>query len=357
MNNRFLGVKTLGDLYMVFSNEDIEYNHLSAVELDRLADVFEANIPAKVDMPDRPLTEAGYTLIWNVTVDTVEAFINNNNINTGKEAPEKEQEVIIMNNNATNDYITKEDLLSNMNAGLNSANETIDNATTPEEVETAAGKVDDTVDFIKGNFGKFLNILDVQFGCSALKDIILTVIRDSRVELEDSDDGEKGRIAFFTMAENCRKAVDNYINDVLLPLGKRQKAMQLKAMFQDNNGHCLFTKVFETLWWVGNKIAEKIQKHFPKVKEGGILSNILKGVKTLAKVLLKGVKIVLNVAKYTASFIVSGLSVAIDLLVSGIKTIVTKAKAWHEAKNAEKETAATTATDDSDDEALNTVIE
>lgn len=75
--NRFVGVKTLGQLYNVFDAEDVvDYSNLTADELETVANVFEANIPDKVSMPDRPLTEAGYTLIWNVTVETVEAFIN-----------------------------------------------------------------------------------------------------------------------------------------------------------------------------------------------------------------------------------------------------------------------------------------
>lgn len=71
--NRFASCKNLKDLYVAFEEGVLEYNVLTDEELDRLASVFEANLPEKVDMPDRPLTEAGYTLIWNVTVDIVES--------------------------------------------------------------------------------------------------------------------------------------------------------------------------------------------------------------------------------------------------------------------------------------------
>jgi hypothetical protein len=340
MNNRFTGVKTLGDLYLVFSNEDVsDYDNLTEAELERVADVFEANLPNKVDMPDRPLTEAGYTLIWNVTVDTIEEFINNNII-TGDEAPEKEKEVKDMSSSNFNNEFSKDDLLNNMDAAKNNAANGIDNAATPE---SAAGKADDSVDFVKGAFGKFLGVLDVQFGCTALKNTILSIIRDSRVELEG---GEKGRLAFFAVAKNCRKAVDDYCNNVLIPLGKEQKAMNLKDMFNDNDGHCLFTRVFDTLWWIGNKTYEKLRKFKLKVKEGGILAHILKGVKVLAKALMKGVKIILNVVKYTASFVAASAAVIIDLIVSSIKAIVAKVKAWQEAKNAGDETAAANVAED-----------
>ena len=336
MNNRFLGVKTLSDLYLVFSNEDVsDYDNLTETELERVADVFEANLPNKVDMPDRPLTEAGYTLIWNVTVDTVEEFINNI---TGEEAPEKDKEVTVMEN--LNNGFSKDDLINNVNAAKNNAGDGIDNAATPE---TAASKADDSVDFIKGSLGKFLGMLDTQFGCSALKNTILGIIRDSRVELEG---GEKGRLAFFAVAKNCRKAVDDYCNNVLIPLGKKQKAMSLKEMFKDNDGHCLFTRVFNTLWWIGNKIYTKLLSFKLKVKEGGILAHIMKGVKVLAKALLKGLKIVLNVVKYTASFVAASAAVVIDLIVSGIKAIITKVKAWDEAKKAGDETAAASVAED-----------
>lgn len=78
LGNRFENCKTLGDLYNIFATEDVfEYNKLTDEELDRVALVFEANKPDKVDMPDTPLTVAGYTFVWNVTVDTVDSSIDN----------------------------------------------------------------------------------------------------------------------------------------------------------------------------------------------------------------------------------------------------------------------------------------
>lgn len=90
--NRFSGCKTLGDLYTVFNNADVfDYNSLTQEELDRVATVFEANIPDKANMPDRPLTKAGYELIWNVTIETVEAFINRETV-TVEEVENMEEE-------------------------------------------------------------------------------------------------------------------------------------------------------------------------------------------------------------------------------------------------------------------------
>ena len=81
MLNRFEKVKTLSDLYNVFATEEgvQEYVNLSDEELERIAIVFEANIPEKVDMPDVPLTKAGYNYIWNVVVEEVETNDNEDN--------------------------------------------------------------------------------------------------------------------------------------------------------------------------------------------------------------------------------------------------------------------------------------
>lgn len=81
--NRFAGIKTLGELYNVFvgTEEILDYNNLTADELETVASIFEANIPDKVGMPDRPLTKAGYELIWNVTVETIEINMEDNNMN------------------------------------------------------------------------------------------------------------------------------------------------------------------------------------------------------------------------------------------------------------------------------------
>ena len=92
--NRFASCKNLKDLYVAFEEGVLEYNVLTNEELDRLASVFEANLPEKVDMPDRPLTEAGYTLIWNVTVDIVENEYKKEEKEMKKEiATTKEEEV------------------------------------------------------------------------------------------------------------------------------------------------------------------------------------------------------------------------------------------------------------------------
>ena len=106
--NRFTGIKTLGELYNVFTNEEVlDYKNLTVEELERVADVFEANIPDKISMPDRPLTEAGYELIWNVTIDTVEAFIDKatDSINNSN----KEEITMNNNNNVNNEVAATEE--------------------------------------------------------------------------------------------------------------------------------------------------------------------------------------------------------------------------------------------------------
>ena len=104
MLNRFEKTKTLSDLYNVFATEEgvQEYINLSDEELERVAIVFEANLPERVDMPDVPLSKAGYNYIWNVVVEEVET-INNDN----EEKNSEENEMGNTNNNAT----TAQDIL------------------------------------------------------------------------------------------------------------------------------------------------------------------------------------------------------------------------------------------------------
>ena len=342
--NRFKECKNLMDLYMTFASEDVvDFNKVSLEELQTVASIFKANKPEKADMPDTPLSPAGYMLVWEATIDAVESaeIVETNKINLTTKEVEKD-EVITMNSNLNNENKTLINQLDEVkNAALNALNNIPDED--PEMPELAAGKGDDSVDFVKGAFGKFLDTLDTQLGCSALKKIILSTVENSRIVLED---GTVTKISFSALAKNCRNAVNDYINKVLIPLGKRQKAMQLTEMFKDNDGHCLFTRVFETLWWIGSKVVDKIKKQLPEVKEGTILDHIIKGVKLLAKALLKGAKIVLNTTKYVASFIAASAIVLVDQLVSGIKAIVTKIKAWHEAKKIAKANAEVAATEE-----------
>lgn len=76
MSNRFNNVKTLEALYNVFATEEgvQDYNNLSEEELERVAIVFEAKLPKGADMPDTPLTSAGYTYIWNVVIEEIETM-------------------------------------------------------------------------------------------------------------------------------------------------------------------------------------------------------------------------------------------------------------------------------------------
>lgn len=102
MLNRFEKAKTLSDLYNVFATEDgvQEYANLSNEELERVAIVFEANIPERTDMPDVPLTKAGYTYIWNVVVEEVETATIDNEEENMEEKEMKNREAGKAINNA-----------------------------------------------------------------------------------------------------------------------------------------------------------------------------------------------------------------------------------------------------------------
>lgn len=76
MDNRFNKCKSLEDLYAVFASEEgvQDFENLSVEELDRIALVFEANLPKGVVLPTIPLNKAGYTYIWNVVIEEIETM-------------------------------------------------------------------------------------------------------------------------------------------------------------------------------------------------------------------------------------------------------------------------------------------
>ena len=74
MLNRFEKCKNLKELYNVFVNVEgvDDFNNLTEAELERVAVVFEANLPVNAVLPVVPLNDKGYMYIWNVVVEEVE---------------------------------------------------------------------------------------------------------------------------------------------------------------------------------------------------------------------------------------------------------------------------------------------
>lgn len=107
MNNRFKNAKSLRDLYNVFASEEgmDDFYNLTNEELERVAVVFEANLPFNTVLPVIPLNEKGYVYIWNVVIEEVETeptYIADEEV-LEEVAVEENEEDDIMENIAVNE--------------------------------------------------------------------------------------------------------------------------------------------------------------------------------------------------------------------------------------------------------------
>lgn len=306
MLNRFEHCKTLVDLYNVFATEENiqDYSTLSEGELDRVAVVFEANITNRTEMPDVPLTEAGYEYIWNVVVETVETMVNEN----------MEEETM---NNTT--------VKGNVEAAVEELVNKFDEAKAYTKVNIGETKDEyinrneDALNIMKGALGTTLDTIDSILGYSLMKNRVLAII-------EAGTDGKTSKKDLFKMAKKCRDFIDAEIED-LMEFGDEEdfkKAVQLKALTEGVRGKSIFEAFASGVIWIGKKVARKLRQWFQVDEEKSIIGAICRSVADFANVLRAGLKIVWNTAKFAVSFIIAG---AIKLFIT-IKSVVLKIKNW-----------------------------
>lgn len=150
LGNRFNNVKTLEALYNVFATEEgvQDYNNLSEEELERVAIVFEAKLPKGADMPDTPLTSAGYTYIWNVVIEEIET--------APVETEEDEEEDTMLGNNVnTNETINntnmEDEIMRSINDEVAATEEVTMGEKAKEFAENAKEKLADGFKFVTEN--------------------------------------------------------------------------------------------------------------------------------------------------------------------------------------------------------------
>lgn len=327
--NRFKDCKTLKHLYEVFATEEgiQDFENLSVEELDRVAMVFEANKPENIDMPDTPLTEAGYTFIWNVTVDTVEAnkedetMMNNAN-ETINNATIKEEKVMTGTVRGNVEAAVEEMMGKFTEAKknvLHQAGETKD-----EYIE----KVDDSLNVMKGALGTVLGTLDGVLGYSVLKDAVLDM-------MEAGSDGKTSKKDLFKMARKCRELIEEEIEN-LEAWGDEEsfkKAVQLKALTEGARGKSVFEAFVSGVIWVARTTTKKVKGWVDNLDEKSIIGAICRSIAGFVNVLRAGVKIVWNAVKFAASFVVAGVVKIADFIVRAVKSVVTKIKNWTQVKD------------------------
>ena len=348
MNNRFTGCKTLGDLYKVFvTAEGQDYSDLSNEELERVAVVFEANKPETVLMPDVPLTEAGYTLVWEVTIETVENFI---------------MEEDVMNNTVNNGTINNETVQEETKMGVK---ESVDAAVAEmmdkfkgakENILHEAGKTkeeyiqqtDDSLNTMKAALGSVVNVLDTVLGYSVLKDSVIDM-------MEAGCDGKTSKKDLFAMAKRCRELIDAEIENLEFWGDEEsfKKAVQLKALTEGARGKSVFEAFVVGVIWVVKTVYKKIKAWVAGLDENSILGAVCRSIAGFAGVLRAGVKIVWNAAKFAVSFIVAGAVKLIDWVVRAVQSLIEKVKNWKDTKDEVIEEEVVVDTEDFEDDVEN----
>lgn len=348
MNNRFEKCKSLVDLYSVFATADgiQEYSNLSAEELERVAIVFEANIPDKVAMPDVPLTSAGYNYIWNVVVEEVEtettedemeeSIMMNTNDVTVNEFKEMMEESV-MGKGKKVSKVTKVKMA--VNNAVYSMKNTMSSVKTNigNDRESLTSSCDGALNEIKNTMGPVLEILDDALGCTALKEEICSIMYDTL-------NGVTSKSGFFKMASKCREAIDRKIKLLSLvdPDDKLGKVAALRALAgEDEDG----TKIIEvqSIWsafassvvWICKKVTRKLRSWFGVEAESNIFgatgAAIAQVFAKVGNVIKNAAKIAGTVLSYAVSYAVAGVIKITSLVITAIKFVVSKIKGWYEA--------------------------
>lgn len=318
LKNRFENCRTLKDLYNVFGEAMLDFNSLTVEELDSVAKVFEAHVEAR-DMPDVPLNDKGYTYIWNYVVDAVETeekIMNaqNNTATVNNATPIKEEKVMDNKVNAAVDDLMDKFAHAASNIKVKAG----------ETYEELVDKTDESLNTMKEAFGNTLGTLDLVLG--------YTILKNSILEMMDASLTNGGKKDLFRMARKCRELIEDEIEELEFwgDQESLKKAVQLKALTEGVRGKSIFEAFVSGIIWIVKKVTRKLSKVFPNVDEmkDGLFKSICTGLRSFANVLKAGVKIVWNVTKFAASFVVSGVVMVVDFLFRAIKTFVSKIKGW-----------------------------
>jgi hypothetical protein len=349
--NRFEHCKSLKDLYDVFATEEgiQDFENLLDNELERIAIVFEANIPTNMDMPDVPLTKAGYNYIWDVVVDFVEMEDDSMNKETMNNATVNNdaltQATINMFKKMEDDLMNKD---INVKVTVDNAINNIKNAASSAKVhlgdnkEDFVNRCDNAINDIKNNISPILTVIDDALGLTSLKDEICSIMYETL-------DGTKSKNSFFKMAEECRKAINRKIAVISIvdPDDKLGKIAALRYLIaEDAEGNkiigtqTIWMAFAKTIVWICKKVHRKLTKWFKQWTNGlnleenifgAICSSIAKVFATISNVVKNIGKVAGTLVTFVGSYAVAGVIKIAQIVVTAFKWVASKFKGWYEA--------------------------
>lgn len=306
MMNRFSSCKNLRDLCNVFMTGEVtDFVSLTEEEAERVVSVFEANKPENIEMPELPLTEAGYNLIWNVSVDIIN----------------KEDEAMKANTTTTNraqETTGFEDIRKIFNETKQSF---VKNVTTTANrtKEQYVQQVDESFNTVKGAVVGIAGKLSDIIGYKALEQDILGIIEAG---------GEHRDLGL--MAEDIVKRIDNEVK-LLMAWGDEEslkKAMELKAATETERGKNIFESLISGLIWGVKWVAKKLRHLFQVDNEKSLIGAVCRSLAGIVAVLREGVKLVWHTGKFLASFVIAGAIKLGAWVFNTVKSVVEKAKNW-----------------------------
>lgn len=380
LDNRFEKCKFLEDLYNVFSSEEgvDNFNNLSDEELERVAVVFEANLPKAAVLPVIPLNEAGYVYIWNVVIEEVETAPIPDEEDEANDNDMASEETIKNNMEDEEMYNrqreAEEDLFSKfMNEEENKSSKERAKSTkwnftttfkefadkvksiidslkfTGKNGEQSVDDCDKAVNKLKDLFMSALTSLDEILGCTALKNEICKI-------MYDTVGNTRSRNGFMKMAVRCEEAVLRHIAvlKIVDPDDKLGTIIKLKTLvgytdedgkfinYTNEDGSNMYTT--QTIWMAFAKgitwICKKGAKLLKKLGDANAEKNVFGAVgASIAEIFGKVGNVVKNTAKlvgkaslFILTYAVAGVLTVAHLVIAVFQYFAKKLKNWNTKK-------------------------
>lgn len=185
---------------------------------------------------------------------------------------------------------------------------------------------DKDVDVLKAAFFETVGTV------SRLSGVHTLVVNIARV-FERGCNENTGKKELYRMGKEIRAIVDEEIQELEECWLSDEADILRKAFHEDS----LVETFIKSVTWLVGKLWKKLRKIAAyvglRIDENSILGTVCKGIGALAHLVNAGVKVVVNIAKYTVSIIGAGALLIADYLWMGICWLFSQAKAlWNKAK-------------------------
>ena len=218
--------------------------------------------------------------------------------------------------------------LENMNDAVNKVMESFEEAKDSikindgETVEESINKTDDALNKLKGGLSDIIEGIDQALGLSLLKNGLLAILEASNEATSAS--------SFNKMASKCRELINEEIENLEFwgNSDSIKKAVQLRALTEDERGKCVFESFASSCIYIGKKLVKRFRKWFDNTDEKSVWRTIGRGIGAIVPMLKKGIKFVWNATEFVVSYAVAGAIKITEYLFNAVKSLASKAKNW-----------------------------